>query len=299
MKLPFKLQKSDESRSKADIAQAFILFVLTIVLFTPATIWLLAKTQAHQQLSNAGAVLLLAGVALITEKQHVLKVHLVMTNKCRLYLGASFVLLAVGSLFGRPILIFPAYACALAGWLLYAFGDRIHRAAICLLAVTLLYCLLALNLEKLDWSLRTVAGRQSALVLEMIGCNVDLDVAGGTAPRLMLRVNNRTFHVASECNGYGIIGSTALMALLLVMYRRFKLSEKILYWMSAVCLAIVSNTVRIVIICLLAPHVPSYHIMHETVGYTTFTLCLWIIWIRLNQIGKHEKTEPERKNSSQ
>jgi exosortase/archaeosortase family protein len=124
-----------------------------------------------------------------------------------------------------------------------------------------------------------MAGVHSAWVLNHFGLDSELFLNTASGPRLILKVDQRPFEVASECNGYGLISSSALVALLLVTYRKVQWFDKALCLCLAVFLGSLFNTLRILCIILLAPSVgSSYLVMHETVGTLFFWGCLVLVW---------------------
>ena len=48
-----------------------------------------------------------------------------------------------------------------------------------------------------------------------------------SGPMLILLNNGRPFHVAAECNGFGMISSCLLMTLIIVLYRRLSLFDRV------------------------------------------------------------------------
>ena len=99
---------------------------------------------------------------------------------------------------------------------------------------------------------------------------------------LILLVNEQPFHVASECNGFGVILTSLLLSLLLAIHRGSSLSSTSLNLLSGAMIGFVFNIIRIVVIVLFAPLLMEhYHLMHEIVGGITYWSSLVIIWILL------------------
>ncbi|MCD8483709.1 MAG: exosortase/archaeosortase family protein [Verrucomicrobia bacterium] len=98
---------------------------------------------------------------------------------------------------------------------------------------------------------------------------------------LLLIVNDKPFHVAPECNGFGVMTSSILLTLLLIIHRQIGLLDKGLLLVGALTLAFAANILRIIIIVLLAPLVgtENYMLMHEIVGSITYYGCLIVIWL--------------------
>jgi exosortase/archaeosortase family protein len=128
-------------------------------------------------------------------------------------------------------------------------------------------------------------------VLNLFGQSTQLGLVGQEAgpPMLILMVNEHPFHVASECNGFGVIMTSLLLALLLAIYRRLNVFDLGLNILAGVIIGFIFNILRIVIIVLLAPSMMEhYDLMHEIVGGLTYWACLVLVWVSLNG-----PTEPE------
>ena len=147
-------------------------------------------------------------------------------------------------------------------------------------------------MSPLDWPLRSMAGKWSAYVLELIGQSAELGLFGQASepPMLVLVVNEQPFNVASECNGFGVIITSLLLALLLAIHRRLNIFDLGLNLLAGAIIGFMFNIVRIVIIVLLAPSMMErYHLMHEIVGGFTYWACLISVWIALNGPTKPEQ----------
>jgi len=255
------------------------LLLLSDFLFAPATLWLVEQTVINDQLAHAFIVLGLAGAYLMTERKNRLTLHLRFGNRATALLIASFVVLAVKALLNWPVLILVAYCLAIAGWLLFLFGDHVARPVLALLSAFCGYVFMALILPLFDWPLRSVAGRYSGAFLEWMGKDVELGLAQLDEPKLLLMVDGKIFEVAAECNGFGMFSGCLLLAILLVFLRRIHWFDKILAVGMAAMVGLVFNLGRIIVICLLAPYFPeSYFLMHEVVGNVFFWGSLATVW---------------------
>lgn len=262
-----------------------ITILVGIILFYGVIVhWLFRQTMLHEQLSNALSMLFLAGLALITEKKRTIDFSLRFTQKSNVFLFIAFMLAVLSRMPFCSFAILPSCGFAISAWLLIIFGERLSKVCNILVLVFVLYSTIVLALPYLDWPLRSWAGGHAAWLLEGLGHTTELQISGTQHnPNLLLVVDQRPFHVAAECNGYGIISSSALIALLLLFFERISLSAKLLYWFSATCMGYIFNVIRIVAIVQLAPYCSGhYHFMHESVGYVSLIACLLLVWYKLH-----------------
>jgi len=277
-----------------------ILFLLTAVLFGPLTYWLARQTAYHQQLTHALLILGLAVAFLLTERRNRLSFHGAFDGLSAGLLMGSFLSLAVGTALKSFWWVIASYAMAGAAWGLYIFGPRGRRAIFSLSGALAAYVLLAALVQAADWPLRTMAGRYSQWVLDKLGIYTRLFIPPGDEARLILVAGSQAFEVAPECNGFGLIGASLLLSLLLVIYRRVALFDKVLCVVASLFLAVLFNVLRIISICLLAPHFPKhYHLMHEVVGNIFFWAGLASVWASVWYVGGGGGREEEDRDRGQ
>jgi len=121
----------------------------------------------------------------------------------------------------------------------------------------------------------------------MIRQPVELLLASGRLPELLLRVGNSNFIVATECNGFGLLTSALLVATILAFQLRLPWLSKVGLVALAVPIAIICNFLRIVGITLIAPRVPlPYGFVHEVVGLVFYLAGLAMIWFASRQEPK-------------
>jgi exosortase/archaeosortase family protein len=248
-----------------------LLGLLTLVLFAPVSLWLVRQTMFHEQLTHALMILGLAAVLLFLEHRTALAFHGKWNGLATSALGGSFFLLALSSWLRQPWFLLPAHGLAAAGWGLFAFGPAVRRAVFSLAAAFCGYALLAGMIGAFDWPMRALAGRYSQWLLEAMGFSAGLAVAPGNVPRLLLVVDGFPFEVAAECNGFGLLGASVLLGVMLVVYRSVAWVDRMIVLAASVLLAVLFNVLRIIVICILAPVMPDhYQLMHEIVGNVFF-----------------------------
>ncbi|PXA03781.1 hypothetical protein DDZ13_10870 [Coraliomargarita sinensis] len=276
----------------------FFLFGLT---FWPVTLWFTSSTQEQSRLFHALIVLGLATVMLVRYGRIEIRDTLCLNPSAQRALILSFILLIAQSVANRfapdtwqglvSLLVIPAYCAGLAAFIRFVFGEGTSRITRTTAGTFCAFLLLSVFVQPLDWPLRGLAGSWSGSALEFLGKSVELGLVGaeGSPPKLILLVEQHPFHVASECNGFGVILTSLLIALLLALYRRLGIFDSALNIIVGLIIGFVFNILRIVIIVLLAPYLMDhYMLMHEIVGSLTYWGCLILIWILLNGPTREE-----------
>ena len=128
-----------------------------------------------------------------------------------------------------------------------------------------------------------MAGVNAARILHSLGFAPKLNVILQPEPKLILDTGRNLFEVATECNGFGIITSGAVLALLAGGIA----GRRALSFLWLVPLALVAgfgfNLLRILVICLLAPKFPNHYAqLHEIAGiiqlWAGLGLIGWLAW---------------------
>jgi len=275
--------------------------------FWPTTKWFAQNAYEQTRILHALVVLLFASVLLVRFNKIQIVLPFTLNRSARNCLISAYGLLLICVLIQQfsthysqtlkgllALMSIPAYCLALASVILFIFGEKTKRITITVAGTLCAFLTLSTLIGTLDWPLRVLAGKWSAQALELIGKSVQLGLHTDQTegPQLILLVNQHPFHVASECNGFGVILTSLLIALLLAIYRRLKWFDFLLNLIAGVVLGFAFNVARIVIIVLLAPSVPDhYHLMHEIVGTITYWGCLALVWIVLNGPIKDESID--------
>ncbi|MGE9295413.1 MAG: exosortase/archaeosortase family protein [Puniceicoccales bacterium] len=262
------------------------------LVFYPLAQWLFRTTEANDQLFHALIVLAAAGVFLLFEKRRRLHLVLAHDRQSVALLALSF-LLATASMFlpaqddtagafAHNALLLTGFGLALASLVRFTLGPVAAKAARGFIVAFTVFMLLALALPLVDWPMRALAGRGSLEFLRFIGQGAQLELVQTPQPALILAVEGRPFHVAAECNGFGLLTSSILLTVLLAIYRRLKALDFCLVLGLALFTAFIGNTLRILVIVLLAPHIDNYMLMHEIVGliffYGALAFLWWFVW---------------------
>lgn len=260
-----------------------VLIACTVAAVWPVTQWLAREVSASQQIRQS-FVLLGAAVALVGW-QHLREWRLVLDtgNRALVLLGAAYAFIAAAVWFKITLLMLPAFALGLAGCLHVLVGAEAWRF-LRPLFIGFIACLVVIILfPVLDWPLRQMAGINAAHILRAIGFTPELTVITEPEPKLLLATGKNFFLVATECNGFGLITSGMVLALLAggIAGRRW---HAFLWLVPAAAFAgFALNLLRILVICVLAPYFPNhYAVLHETAGiamlWSGLGLIGWLAW---------------------
>lgn len=250
-----------------------MLVAATLAVFWPVTRWMVEATVEREQIRQA--FILLAAAAGLVAWQHrdELRIRGDLCNRTLGLLTGAFALVGLAAATGWSLWVLPGLALALAGCLQALFGAGGYRFFRPLVAGVAAFVVIILAFPLLDWPLRQLAAVGSAKVLAAIQIAPQLTL-GGTPqdPQLVLSVAGGHFLVATECNGFGLITSGALLTILAggIAGRRWWTIAALVP--AAVLTGFAVNVLRILIISTTARYFPGhYNVLHEVVG----TLALW------------------------
>jgi exosortase/archaeosortase family protein len=255
------------------------LVAVTAVVFWPAVQWLTTQAFAREQLKQSFILVGLAGLWIAWEQRRALRPHLQLTNTALVCLLSSYALAGGALLFENPLLFLAGTVAAGAGLVSYVLGQQAFRRTLPLLLAFAVLILCVLLFPILDWPLRQMAGVEAARFLKSFGFAPQLAVAMETPPRLLLMINGQTFHVATECNGFGLITSSLLLGLIRLLYIRAGWPHFLVLLPLCMAVAFVFNFLRISAIVLLAPSFPNnYFLLHEIAGLAALYSGLGVVW---------------------
>ncbi len=251
----------------------------TAGVFWPVFLWIAGETLAHEQLRQSLALMFFAAVYVAFDRWHSLRPAFEISNVNLAFLAFSF-LLAVGSIaVPNPYTVLVALALALFSLGRIVFGARALPVLLPFVVTFGAFVAFIVLFPVLDWPLRALAGTYAGDLLARAGFATTLTVHGAPEPLLLMSVDGRLFEVAAECNGFGLMSTATLLALLLTVSRRMPLWWKIAGVLLAVAVGFVFNILRIIGIVLAAPYFPDhYDIMHETVGLAALFAGLATVW---------------------
>ena len=263
--------------------------VLLLIVYGPLLNWLIRIGFQVDQLSTGGVLVMFVVAVCVRRALRRLTVRPRVTNQGMLLLASAILCLAAVSYLQylvtnvtRWVLPFVmiSFCLSLAAMISFLLGRAGVRAFAPAFGAVLVFGLLAGMFPTLDWPMRSMAGRYAANLLREMNVPVQLGVIGLGAPELSLMVEGHRFIVATECNGFGLLTSSLILAASLAFFYRSTWWNRLGLVMLAMPIAIGCNFLRIVCIALFAPRLPfSYYLVHEAFGLFFYYMGLGFIWI--------------------
>ncbi len=265
--------------------------VLIGLLYVPLMYWLGWMALHKEQLASGALLVVIALVACVRNAVGKLRLQPQFSSVgiSLLALGFFYLWLAGRSRFWVLPLVLLSFCFAFAGVMSFLFGKEGARQFMPALGAFFVFGILVGLFPKLDWPLRAIAGRYAGGLLASMGVPVKLALAEGQPPQLLLAVKGQIYEVATECNGFGLLTSSLILATVLAFQYRMPGLSKLGLLVLAVPLAIGCNFLRIVSICLVAPRTQlPYGFVHETLGLIFYFLGLGLIW----KMAERHETKP-------
>lgn len=278
------IRAGDTRRTRLDpLGMALVLAISVLVglVYLPLLHWLGWETWHTQQLVNGAFLVFFALVICVRDAVDKLRFDpQVSPHGIGLIVLAFVSLGAAGKWHSLSLAFLLLSAClAFAGIVSLVLGEAGARQFLPALSAFFVFGLLVGLVPRLDWPLRAMAARHTGSVLAALGVPVRIGLEEGQPAQLFLSVKGRIFVVATECNGFGLLTSSLIVATTLAFQYRLPWLQKLSLWALAVPIAIISNFLRIVSICLIAPQVAlPYGFVHETLGLIFYFLGLGLIW---------------------
>ena len=275
-----------------------LLGALIGLLYLPLLYWLGWATVHTQQLTGGGLLVVIALLICVRDAVGKLRLQPQINNLglVLLALGFFYLWLAGRSRFWLLPLVLLSFCFAFAGIMSFLFGREGGSWFMPALGAFFVFGVLVGLFPKLDWPLRAIAARYAGGLLASMGVPVKLALTAGEPAKLLLTVKGHIFEVATECNGFGLLMSSLIVATILGFQYRMPGLSKLGLVALAVPIAIVFNFLRIVSICLAAPRTRlPYGFVHETLGLIFYALALGLIWkiAAWHTTGKRIPPQPE------
>ena len=267
---------------------------VSLVAFYPLIHWLIIYTGQNKQLLHSFMILAFAGAMLIYERNERIQLVTEINKQAICGFVGAYILIGICYFTHINILYLPALVAAIYGWLHFLFGARYSRILTGLLAAFSIFLVMLIAFPTLDWPLRILAGKSALFIFENLGNQSHLFLANfaesGQEPMLIVTLGERPFHVAPECNGFGVLSASLLLAILISVYQKPGWVRSIAFWVSSLAVGLLINTVRIFIIMSLAPYVGDhYMLMHEIVGVGLFWAGIIGVWLLGMRVFRREE----------
>lgn len=176
-------------------------------------------------------------------------------------------------------LVLLSFCLSFSGIVSFVYGKPGARLFLPALGAFFVFGVLVGLVPRLDWPLRMIAARYAGNLLSALGASVKVALVSGHPPELIVAVGERSYVVATECNGFGLLTSALLVATILMFQYRMPWLQKLALLGLAIPIAIGCNFLRIVSICLVGPRTAlPYGFVHEAVGVCFYFLGLGLIW---------------------
>ncbi|MGA2139373.1 MAG: exosortase/archaeosortase family protein [Verrucomicrobiia bacterium] len=258
-----------------------VIGVLIGLLYVPLLHWLGSRTLHTQQLLNGALLVVFALGICVRDAVDKLRFTVQIGN-----LGISLIALALLCLwlaarwrFWTLPLVLLSACLAFAGIVSFLLGTVGVRQFLPAVSAFFVFGVLVGLVPRLDWPLRAMSARYAGGWLAAFGVPVKIALANGQPPQLLLSVQGQLFVVATECNGFGLLTSSLIVATTLAFLHRLPWLQKLSLWAVSIPIAIVCNFLRIASICLVAPRTSlPYGFVHETLGLVFYFLGLGLIW---------------------
>lgn len=275
---------------KPDFPWIALLMITSVAIFAPVGTWATRFALASDQILNTVILIFFAAIALLLNHRGKLTARWEI-DRFGIYLyGLAMALVAVTTILPNPFTITIALAIALAGLVRMICGAEAFPVHAPWLAAFTGMLILLVIFPLVDWPLRHMAGSTAHFLLGVLGWETRLGLVRGEDFMLLLQANEQIFHVAPECNGFSIITTSTLLALILIWPRKSPpWYGKITWLLAAGLLGFIFNQVRILGIIYLAPHFPDhYNVIHETVGLLALFITLALIWLVLQELPQRQ-----------
>lgn len=253
-----------------------VILVVTVIAYAPLVggVW-----EAGARTTQAMNAFILLGVAFWDAFRTAARQHpfqpAISTHGLLLF-GLSCLALAAASLTGLWPLAVLGLCLNVGALLSFCFGRSGVVAFTPALAGFGALVVLLVLVPWLDEWLRLLAGRVSAAVLPVLGVRADMVVSQD--PFQVILVAERgagVFNVATECNGFGILLSSVVLALVLTLRRHALPASVALKVAAAVVIGLAFNVLRIVAITTATLWTDvGYGFIHEGLGTAIYLLAL-------------------------
>lgn len=267
-------------RRYPDLWTGLILFGLTAAVFLPVFHWLAEQTITRDQIQYSIIILAAALAVTLWRERKSIVLRMKLSRVSLGWVAAAYLMGALALLLRNPVPLLIGFLFAFIGGSVFLIGDEHIRLSLILTTGFGAFLVIVILFPLLDLPLRKLAGVGAADILQSLGYDTSIGmVGGGNYPKVILLVDGTPFHVATECNGFGLITSCALLAFLVTLTGSEAWLWRFLLVFSGALVGFLLNIARIVIICLVAPRFPDhYTLVHEGIGTAALWLGVGLTW---------------------
>lgn len=142
------------------------------------------------------------------------------------------------------------------------------------------FSILSVLFQFADLPLRILAGRVAGRILAAFCDSVSVIFYGGEIPQIALKISGKSYLVATECNGFGIISACAVLAVVMAVFGKMSVRRRVGALLAGIFVGLAANTLRIV--CIIAVSLAAgdkyYYFFHEAIGYAFFGAALVAVY---------------------
>ena len=257
-----------------DLVTGIVLFGLTAAVFLPVFHWLAEQTLSRDQIQYSILILGAALAVTLWRERRTISLRFQLSRISLGWVAAAYLMGALALLIRHPLPLLVGFLFAFVGGAVFLVGDEHLKLCLKLTAGFAAFLVIVILFPLIDLPLRKLAGIGAAQFLQWLNYEVTLGTIGeGPLLQIVLLVDGTPFHVATECNGFGLLTSCALLSFLVVLTSREAWVWRVALVLSGALIGLLLNILRIVAICMLAPRFPDhYTLLHEVIG----TLALWL-----------------------
>jgi exosortase/archaeosortase family protein len=253
---------------------------VTVIAYAPLIDGIVRLSTRTTQTVNAFVLIAMAFVDAVTTMIRGHAFRLRINNHGLILFSLSCVVLAVASLSWLWPLAVLGFCLNLGALLSFCFGREGVRAFYPAIGGLGVAVGMMMYVPRLDVALRVVAAKASAWVLALSGIRADVIVQH--APFQVAMVVEKgagLFDVATECNGFGILLSSVVLTVILIIRRRVPVGHSIGLIGFALLMGLVFNIVRIVAIVMATMQSDmNYDTIHEGLGTVIYLLALVVVY---------------------
>ena len=263
-----------------DLLTGLILFGLTAAVFLPVFHWLAEQTVSREQVQYSVLILGAALAVTLWRERQVISLRFKLGRTSLAFVAAAYLMGALAILLRNPFPLLFGFLLAFIGGAVFLVGEEHLRLCLKLTTGFAAFLIIVVLFPLLDLPLRKLAGIGAGQILHSLHYETALGmIDGGNVPQVILVVDGTPFNVATECNGFGLLTSCALLAFLVVLTSREPWYWRIALVLSGAVTGLLLNLLRIVAICMAAPHYPDhYTLLHEVIGTVALWLGIGLTW---------------------